>query len=107
MSRSNPPSRPSPQHGVQAPTAVGKPPIAPGDARPDESQDESLALPHERDESVRGTSPQPAPNPLIEQARLDIESGQVDTDLRVTPGLDAERRDALLRQRGGPGDPKR
>ena len=55
-----------------------------------------LPLPHERDESGQSTNPQP--DPLIEQAGRDLESGQVDTDLRATPGLDARRRRTVLRE---------
>jgi hypothetical protein len=36
------------------------------------------------------------PDPKIEQARQDLASGQVDTDLREKPGLDAERRGQLV-----------
>ncbi len=52
------------------------------------------ALPHERDER-----PDPAPvppDPRIEQAARDLADGQVDTDLRATPGLDAVRRRKLV-----------
>ena len=61
---------------------------------------DELLLPHERDQDpTDATAPQP--DPLIEQARRDIESGQVDTDLHNTPGLDAERRRELLRKGKG------
>lgn len=78
----------------KAPANVGKAPIAPGDVEPGAGTD--LALPHERDESVEGTAA--PPNPVIEQAAHDLEAGLVDTDLRATAGLDAERRQALLRK---------
>lgn len=52
--------------------------------KPDPSR-ESPKLPHERDQDVE--KPQP-PRPDIRQAQDDIESGQQDTDLRGTPGLD-------------------
>jgi len=55
----------------------------------------TLKLPHERDESV-GASGQ-APRRVIEQARRDLEAGQVDTDMRATPGLDAQRRRRLVK----------
>ena len=58
-----------------------------------------LKLPHERDESV-GAAGQ-APRKIIEQARRDLEAGQVDTDMRATPGLDAQRRRKLVKS--GPG----
>jgi len=55
-----------------------------------------LPLPHERDEALGSVSTQT--DPVIEQAHKDLESGQVDTDLRATPGLDAAKRARLLRR---------
>ncbi len=55
---------------------------------------EALPLPHERDESGGHTASRP--DPLMRQARSDIDRGLVDTDLRSTPGLDAARRKALV-----------
>jgi hypothetical protein len=88
-------SRPKPRakRGIKAPVAVGKPPIAEGTGDADAGKD--LALPHERDESIGHTAEQP--DPVIVQAHKDIEAGLVDTDLRATPGLDAARRDAMVR----------
>ena len=43
-------------------------------------------LPHERQENHHDVGPDK--EGVIEQARQDIESGQQDTDLRGTPGLD-------------------
>ena len=60
---------------------------------------EALALPHERDQSAQVTAP--APDPLVAQAKRDIDAGQVDTDMRATPGLDAHRRAALVPGPGG------
>ena len=54
-----------------------------------------LKLPHERDESVGAGGR--APRKVIEQARRDLEAGQVDTDLRATSGLDAQRRSRLVK----------
>lgn len=88
------PPAPAPQPAATpAPLPIGKAPHAPG-APPSE---EGLAqpLPSERDESTDATNP--VPDPLMEQAYLDLESGQVDTDLRTSPGLDAERRRDILR----------
>lgn len=87
-----PPGTPPPAR--QAPTAVGKPPHAPGQAASPEAG-VGLPLPHERDESIGMTAA--TPDPAIEQARRDLAAGQVDTDLRATPGLDAQRRKDLLR----------
>lgn len=71
------------------PAAVGKPPHAP-DVPADECRGERPALPHERDESAGDTAAEP--DPVIQQAARDLQQGQVDTDLRATPGLDAARR---------------
>lgn len=68
-------------------------------------QQTRLPLPHERDESSPVTNPQP--DPMIEQAGRDLESGQVDTDLRATPGLDATRRRTLLREFAAEGEARR
>jgi hypothetical protein len=54
----------------------------------------ALPLPHERDQ--QGGAVNPKPDPLIEQAKSDLDAGLVDTDMRATPGLDAERREALV-----------
>jgi hypothetical protein len=60
------------------------------------AQGVSLPLPHESDESLGGVAPEP--DTKIQQARKDIASGQVDTDLRSSPGLDAENRARILRR---------
>jgi len=52
------------------------------------------SLPHERDQQNDATNA--APNPDIERAAKDLKQGQVDTDLRATPGLDAERRGGMV-----------
>jgi hypothetical protein len=58
-----------------------------------------LPLPHDRDESVSNIAQ--APDPQIVQAKRDLDAGQVDTDMRATPGLDAKRREALVPGPGG------
>ncbi len=68
--------RPVPRDGVAA--AGGKP----------------LPMPHERDESTGQVGHRD--DPVIRQARRDIDAGLVDTDMRATPGLDAARRAALV-----------
>jgi len=60
-------------------------------------QDEVLPMPHERDQSPGSAGTKP--RKVMERARRDLESGGVDTDLRGTPGLDAERRDELLKRK--------
>jgi hypothetical protein len=57
------------------------------------------AQPHERGESIKTTAE--APDPVMAQAQRDIEAGLVDTDMRATPGLDAERRAQLVPGPGG------
>ncbi len=57
------------------------------------------ALPHERDESVGAVAV--APDRVIARAKLDIDAGLVDTDMRATPGLDAARREQLVPGPGG------
>jgi hypothetical protein len=58
-----------------------------------------LPLPHERDESTNTVAS--APDAMIEQAKRDLDAGLVDTDMRVTPGLDAERRAKIVPDAGG------
>lgn len=75
--------------------------MAPTRTQPDRQAPPSdtghLPLPHERDEtSGAGNTTGQTPRKVIDQARKDIEAGQVDTDMRATPGLDAERRDTLV-----------
>lgn len=42
-----------------------------------------------------------SPDPMIRQAKRDLDAGQVDTDMRATPGLDAKRRSKLVPREGG------
>lgn len=58
-----------------------------------------LKLPHERDESNR--APPVEPDPVMVQAKRDIDAGMVDTDMRATPGLDADLRSRLVPGAGG------
>jgi hypothetical protein len=52
------------------------------------------SLPHERDQQNRSVDADP--NPHIERAASDLKQGKVDTDLRATPGLDANRRGTMV-----------
>jgi hypothetical protein len=63
-----------PAHGTQAPLSPA-----------------GLKLPHERDQSMHTTAP--VPDPKMLQAKRDLDAGLVDTDMRATPGLDAQRRE--------------
>jgi hypothetical protein len=53
------------------------------------------SLPHERDQQKTATNP--TPDAQVDQAARDLKQGQVDTDLRATPGLDADRRGDLVK----------
>ena len=70
-------------------TATPKQTTPPG--KPDEA---TPKLPHERDQSEGEVATQP--DPQIVQAKRDLDAGLVDTDMRATPGLDAERREQLV-----------
>ncbi|MDR7333290.1 hypothetical protein [Roseateles asaccharophilus] len=67
-------------------------PVAPtGDA----ARPQGPSLPHERDQQNASTNPHP--DPQMRRAARDLNQGQVDTDLRATPGLDAERRGGMVK----------
>lgn len=78
---------------------AGKSPVAPGSTPPVAGQ--VLPLPHERDQGV--DSVDATPREVIKQAKHDLDAGQVDTDMRSTPGLDAGRRRRLVPGPGGRG----
>lgn len=89
----------------RAPTAPGS---IPEDPAP-RGSDGDAQLPHERDQSTSadGTGGMGTgaagedQRAVIGQAHEDLKQGQVDTDLRSTPGLDAERRDQLVKDAKG------
>jgi hypothetical protein len=54
----------------------------------------ALPMPHERDEKTGEVGH--LDDPRMQQAKRDIDAGQVDTDMRATPGLDAEQRERLV-----------
>jgi hypothetical protein len=64
-----------------------------GPATGSQSEDD-LQMPHERDQGHGQVAPEP--DPVIEQAARDLAAGQVDTDMRATPGLDAARRARMV-----------
>ncbi|WP_157522083.1 hypothetical protein [Mitsuaria sp. 7] len=86
---------------------LDKAPVAPGQVEPDPAptHNDDAQLPHERDQSTGGDSTGGMGSgaagedqrAVIGQAHEDLKQGQVDTDLRSTPGLDAERRDQLVK----------
>jgi hypothetical protein len=106
---------------------LGKPPVAPGadDARGQEAHEahkaheaqaaqRDLQLPHERDQSTgadatggMGTGAAgEQQREVLRQAHQDLQQGQVDTDLRATPGLDAARRQDLVEDPKGAPAPR-
>ncbi|PUE07290.1 hypothetical protein B9Z51_14345 [Limnohabitans sp. T6-5] len=58
-----------------------------------------LPLPHERDESIPNTTQEP--DPVMLQAKRDLDAGLVDTDMRATPGLDGKKRSEMVPGPGG------
>ncbi len=52
-------------------------------------------LPHVREQSSGSVGTEP--RKVIQQAYKDIQAGLVDTDMRATPGLDAQRRRQLVK----------
>ena len=89
---------PPASHTVKSPTAPGSTPQPERGAAP--------PLPHERDEAAghqsTGSMGEGAAGVeqrrVMDQARRDLAEGKVDTDLRSTPGLDAERREQLVKR---------
>jgi len=75
-----------------------RPPAQPRDAVAPLSAP-GLAQPHERDESI--DIPVAAPDPVMLQAKRDIDAGLVDTDMHATPGLDAALRKQMVPGPGG------
>lgn len=96
MNPSHPSRPPRPRPAPAAPPAVGEAQVSHVAAKPTRrpAEADGLKLPHDRDESVGQAGHEPEPK--IEQARRDLASGKVDTDMRASPGLDAERRQALV-----------
>eukprot|EP01036_Dinobryon_divergens_P033885 gene33885-43777_t len=83
---------------------LGPTPVRPGitslrEDKPRPHIDTPPSLPHERDES--GQASAAVPDPVMAQAKRDIDAGLVDTDMRATPGLDAKRRATLVPGPGG------
>ena len=94
------PHRSRPPVGQQAPTpARARKPAAARRAEPPAPPPPPLALPHERDETRHQTAAEP--DPVMQQAKRDIDAGLVDTDMRATPGLDAALRAKLVPGPGG------
>lgn len=58
-----------------------------------------LLLPHEREESKRNVAE--TPDPVIKQAKRDVDAGLVDTDMRAIAGPNADLRERLVPGPGG------
>lgn len=89
------------QKPTMKPTDAPEAPADPADltadrprTRGDASRPDGPSLPHDRDQQAVATNPEPDPH--MRRAARDLQQGQVDTDLRATPGLDAERRGDLV-----------
>jgi hypothetical protein len=91
-----------PLHPGSGPLHVKRSPVAPGAERPD---DDVPRQPHERDQSIDATAD--TPDPRLVQAQQDLAAGQMDTDMRAQPGLDAERRRQAVGGAGGQENPPR
>ncbi|WP_343640847.1 hypothetical protein [Roseateles sp.] len=85
---------------------LDKAPVAPGTVDPGDADPHGDAqLPHERDQSIGGDSTGSLgtgaagdrQREVMGQAGKDLRQGQVDTDMRATPGMDAERREHLVK----------
>ncbi|WP_343624665.1 hypothetical protein [Roseateles puraquae] len=83
-------SRPAPERTPDPAQVHADRPRSRGDA----SRPEGPSLPHDRDQQAAATPAEPDPH--IRRAARDLQQGQVDTDLRATPGLDAERRGGMV-----------
>ncbi|MBC7501875.1 MAG: hypothetical protein H7315_15490 [Herminiimonas sp.] len=72
------------------------------DTTKSQREDDTPQLPNERDESH--ASQASAPRDIMKQAHQDIESGQVDTELRGTRGVDAVNQPAPAKSRESAGE---
>lgn len=96
----------------EAPTGQGsrRTTEGPGSAH----DDDDLQLPHERDQSVGDDATGGMGNgaagdrqrEVLQQAHKDLSDGQVDTDMRATPGLDAQRRGGIVNDPKGEEPPR-
>ena len=106
MARTPAPNTDRPAQTPGSRPVLDKSPVAPGQVEPDAAptHDDDAQLPHERDQSIGGDSTGGMGSgaagenqrEVIGQAHEDLKQGQVDTDLRSTPGLDAEQRGRMV-----------
>lgn len=109
MTRSSPPTQ-----GREPEHLLNKNPVAPGTRAPQQASDSDLQLPHERDQSTgsdatggMGTGAAgDRQREVLQQAHQDLKDGQVDTDMRATPGLDAQKRQGMVNDPKGAPAPR-
>lgn len=109
MTRS--PTRPE---GGEPAHLLNKPPVAPGTRDANPPSDRDLQLPHERDQSTGSDATGgmgsgaagDRQRQVLQQAHQDLKDGQVDTDLRATPGLDAQQRQGMVNDPKGAPAPR-
>jgi hypothetical protein len=94
---------PDPLHPGSGPMHVKRAPEAPGAVSAPDTDDE-LKMPHERDQSAEDSTAK-KPDAHMVQAKKDLDAGQMDTDMRAVPGLDAERRAKAVGGAGGANTP--
>ncbi len=99
------PSKSDPRQGDTRVIRAEETPADPGAPSSRSAQEPDLRTQYERDQSSDAAGN--APRPVIEQAKRDIDAGLVDTDLRGTPGMDAERQRELLEREKKRGEPKK
>ena len=80
--------------GVQGATRNIRGPSASDQAKKPDEPDDPMRMPFEHDQSSDASAEQP--HEKMRQAKRDLDAGLVDTDLRNTPGQDAERQRELL-----------
>ena len=72
--------------------------------RDDTDPHPALPPPHGPDQSI--TNVAEAPDPVMQQAKRDVDAGLVDTDMHATPGLDAALRKKMVPGPGGQPPPR-
>ena len=110
MSRAHFPKPHHPNNDVPEEFEPGAPPVEPDQGPvlpliPDAPQQDRVTGPGAKAPGSAGTTAE-APDPLMVQAKRDIDGGLVDTDMHATPGLDAQLRARLVPGPGGKPPPK-
>ena len=95
-------NKPVPASGPDVPNQPVEP-DTPFEVPPEDGKT-PLKLPHENDQDTDMTDD--VPDPKILQAYKDLKQGQVDTDMRATPGQDAAQRAKDVPGAGGQHPPQ-